>query len=159
MGFRMRKQDNCHWIVEMLIKGIIAVKPDTCIFPYMERHWIIILGCLDVSVWLAVGFWCSTMYVWSKNCCVSLCVCVCVCVCVRVCTCIQSCPTLTDSMNCSLPGSYVHGISQARIFKGVANSFSRGSSWPRDQTCVSYVSCIDRRVLYPWSFSISLLLL
>ena len=39
-------------------------------------------------------------------------------------------------MDCSLPGSFVHGISQAKILEWVAISFSRGSSWPRDQTCV-----------------------
>ena len=48
-------------------------------------------------------------------------------------------------MNCSLPGSSVHGVSQARIMEGVAISFSRGSSQPSDQTCIS---CIGRQVLY-----------
>ena len=46
----------------------------------------------------------------------------------------QSCPTLCDPMNCSLPGSSVHGIFQARVLERVAISFSRGFSWPRDQT-------------------------
>ena len=40
-------------------------------------------------------------------------------------------------MHCSPPGSPVHGILQARILEWVAISFSRGSSWPRDQTQVS----------------------
>jgi len=40
----------------------------------------------------------------------------------------QSCPTLCDPMNCSLPGSSVHGIFQARILEWVAISSSRGSS-------------------------------
>ena len=40
----------------------------------------------------------------------------------------QSCPTLCDPMDCSLPGSSVHGILQARILEWVAVSFSRGSS-------------------------------
>ena len=44
---------------------------------------------------------------------------------------IKSCPTLCDPMDCSPPGSSVHGISQARILKWVAISFSRGSSWPK----------------------------
>ena len=43
-------------------------------------------------------------------------------------------------MDCSLPGSSVHGILQARILEWVAIPFSRGSSRPRDRTCVSYVS-------------------
>ena len=51
----------------------------------------------------------------------------------------QSCPTLCDPMDCRLPGSSVHGIFQARILEWVAISFSRGSSWPRDQTWVSHI--------------------
>ena len=41
---------------------------------------------------------------------------------------------LCDSMDCSLPGSSIHGIFQARILEWVAISLCRGSSWPRDQT-------------------------
>ena len=48
----------------------------------------------------------------------------------------------------SLPGSSVHGILQARILEWVAISSSTGSSKPKDQTCISWVSCIGRRVLY-----------
>ena len=46
-----------------------------------------------------------------------------------------------DPMNCSLPGFSIHGILQSRILKWVAISFSRGSSWPRDQTRVSCIAC------------------
>ena len=49
----------------------------------------------------------------------------------------QSCLTLCNPMNCSLPGSSVHGIFQTRVLEWVAISFSRGSSQPRDQTRVS----------------------
>ena len=52
----------------------------------------------------------------------------------------QSCPTLCDSMDCSLPGSSIHGILQARILEWVAISFSRGSSQPRDRTRVSHIA-------------------
>ena len=45
-------------------------------------------------------------------------------------------------MDCSLPGSSVHGIFQARILKWVAIPFSRESSQTRDWTHISYVSCI-----------------
>ena len=45
----------------------------------------------------------------------------------------------------SLPGSSVHGIFQARILEQVAIPFSRGSSCPRDWTCIS---CIGRWILY-----------
>ena len=43
----------------------------------------------------------------------------------------RSCPTLCDPVDCSLPGSSVHGIFRARVLKWVAISFSRGSSRPR----------------------------
>ena len=59
----------------------------------------------------------------------------------------QSCPTLCNPMDCSLPGSSVHGIFQARILEWVAISFSSGSSWPRDQTWVSCVPCNGRQIL------------
>ena len=49
----------------------------------------------------------------------------------------QSCLTLRDPKDCSLPGSSVHGILQARILEWVAMPSSRGSSRPRDRTQVS----------------------
>ena len=52
----------------------------------------------------------------------------------------QLCPTLCNSVDCSPPGSSVHGILQARILEWVAISFSRRSSWPRNQTGVSYTA-------------------
>ena len=50
------------------------------------------------------------------------------------CVCAQSCPTLCDLMDCSPPGSSVHGIFQARVLQWVTISFSRVSSQPRDWT-------------------------
>ena len=52
----------------------------------------------------------------------------------------QSCPTLCDPVDCSPPGSSVHGILQARILEWVAISFSRESSQPRDRTQVSRIA-------------------
>ena len=52
----------------------------------------------------------------------------------------QSCPTLCDPVDCSLPGSSVHGILQARVLEWAAISFSRGSSQPRDRTQVSRIA-------------------
>ena len=52
----------------------------------------------------------------------------------------QSYPTLCNPMDCSLPGSSVHGILQARILEWIAIPLSRGSSQPRDWTCVSYIA-------------------
>ena len=60
----------------------------------------------------------------------------------------QSCLTLCDPMDCNPPVSSDHGILQARILEWVAMPSSKGSSWPRDQTWVSYISCIGRWVLY-----------
>ena len=54
-----------------------------------------------------------------------------------VCSGVQSCPSFCDPMDYSLPGSFVLGISQARIVEGVATSFFRGFSWCRDQIRVS----------------------
>ena len=56
----------------------------------------------------------------------------------------QSCPTLCKPMDCSPPGSSVHGIFQARVLEWVAISFSRGSSRPRDRT---WVSCLQADAL------------
>ena len=51
----------------------------------------------------------------------------------------QSCLTLCDPMDCSIPGSSIHGIFQARVLEWVAISFSRGSSRPRNWTQVSLI--------------------
>ena len=48
---------------------------------------------------------------------------------------------------CSLPGSSVHRISQARILEWVAISSSKGSFQPKDW---SHIFCIGRQILYPW---------
>ena len=56
----------------------------------------------------------------------------------------QSCLILCNPMDCSPTGCSVHAIPQARILEWVAISFSRGSSWPRDQT---QVSCIASRFI------------
>ena len=76
----------------------------------------------------------------TKHC--DLCVCVCVSVCVLV---TQLCPTLCNPMDCSLPGSFVHGISQARILEWEAVPFYRGSPCQRrgDRTQV-----LIRQILY-----------
>ena len=60
----------------------------------------------------------------------------------------QSCLTLCDPMDCSPPGSSVHGILQARILEWVATSYPRGYSQLRDGTCVSCISYFGRHILY-----------
>ena len=53
-----------------------------------------------------------------------------------------------DPMDCGLPASSVHGISQARTLDQGAISFSRESSRSRDRTCIS---CFGRWILYHWA--------
>ena len=62
---------------------------------------------------------------------------------------LQSGPTLCYPMDWSPPGSPVHEILQATILEGVAIPTSRGSSWPRDRTCISYVSYIGFMIIPP----------
>ena len=65
-------------------------------------------------------------------------------VCCAVLSWLQSCLTLCDPTDFSPPGSSVRGILQVRIPEWVAMSSFRGSSQPRDWTCISWV-------LYPWA--------
>ena len=60
---------------------------------------------------------------------------------------LQSCLILCDHMDWSLPGSFIHGILQARILEWVPISSSRGYSWPSNQT---WVSCIAGRFFTLW---------
>ena len=76
------------------------------------------------------------------------------CVCAQL---LQLCPTLWGPMDCSSPGSSVHGILQARILGWITMPSSRGSSWPRYWT---QVSCIAGRFFTaeppgkPWNTSV-----
>ena len=66
----------------------------------------------------------------------------------------QVCSVMSKSLQpygLQLPRSSVHGISRARILEWVAISSSRGSSWPKDRTHVSGVSCISRWIIYHWT--------
>ena len=79
---------------------------------------------------------------WKGTGCTWHCVCVCVCVCLSVCahvcmhvhthlvalSWVVVAPTLCDPMDCSPPGSFVHGISQAKMLEWVTILFSRGSN-------------------------------
>ena len=65
---------------------------------------------------------------------------------VCVCVCAESCPTLCDPMDCNPPASSIHGIFQD-IRAGC--HFSKGSSLLGDWTCLSCISCVGRRILYP----------
>ena len=86
-------------------------------------------------------------YIFKLCICLSaLCVCMCVCVCV-----LSPTQTLCNAMDCSPPGSSVHGISQARILEFVVMPSPRGWSQTSNWTRVSYVFCTGRRVLLPLS--------
>ena len=61
------------------------------------------------------------------------------------------CPALLGPIDCSPPGSSIHGISQARILEWVAISFSRGTSQSRDQAHITCVSSTGRWVFYHWA--------
>ena len=72
--------------------------------------------------------------------------------CVRVCVhakSFQSCLTFCDPMIVALQAPLSVEVIQARILEWVAKPSSRGSSRPRNRTCVSHVSCVGRKVLYP----------
>ena len=66
--------------------------------------------------------------------------CECLCCCCLLVLVTHSCLTLCDPMDCSLPGSPVHGILQVRIMKWVAMPSSKRSSRPWDRTCISCIS-------------------
>ena len=63
----------------------------------------------------------------------------------------QSWPTLCHTKDCSPPSSSVHRIFEERILEWVAISSSRGSSQPRDQTCITP---IGRQILYQWLYAL-----
>ena len=60
---------------------------------------------------------------------------------------LQSCQTLCDPTDCSPAVSSLQGSLQARILEWLAKCFSRGSSQPRDQSCISCIGCISRWIL------------
>ena len=63
----------------------------------------------------------------------------------------QECLTLCYPIDYSPPSSSVHEIFQARILEWVAILFFRGSSWPRDQTCVPCISCTAGGFFTSWA--------
>ena len=69
----------------------------------------------------------------------------------ELCSVAQSCLMLCDPINCSLPCSSIHGMLQAGILERIAISYSRGSTWPRDWTCVSCISWFGKWIFYHWA--------
>ena len=62
--------------------------------------------------------------------------------------CMLNCVWLCNSMNYSPPDSVVHELFQAKILRWVATSYTRGSCWPKDPSCVSCTSYTGRQVFY-----------
>ena len=101
----------------------------------------------SISLSFLTNFKCTTW--WAVSVFTSLwnyCVRVCVCACMRAQ--LLSGVWLCNSMDCSLPGSSVYGISQARILERVAISYSGESFWCGDWILISYISCISKEILY-----------
>ena len=83
-------------------------------------------GTLKLGNKSSIAYW-MRKDMWSSQCIVCI-------------LCAQSCPSLCDLMDCSPPGSSVHGIFQVRILEWVAISYSKGSSWSRNWTHVFFNS-------------------
>ena len=111
-------------------------------------------GSFQSKDWTPVSFIaCRFFTIWdTREASVCVCVCVCVCACVHV-KLLQSCPTLCnpmDPMDCSPPGSSVHGNLQTRILEWIAMPSSKGSSQPRHRTCLLWLlHC--RWIFYLWA--------
>ena len=112
-------------VVQSLCHAWLSCNPMGCSPPGSSVHGISQARILE---WVAISF---SKYMWISS--------------VQLLSHVQ---LLCDPVDCSLPGSSAHGISQARILERVAISFSRGSSQPKDRTCIS---CIGRWILYHWA--------
>ena len=94
-------------------------------FPYIFNSLLIILLWANLCFQLSTSLWDKKIHKSMKV--------------YYVCEVAQSCLTLCNPMDCSLPGSSVHGIFQAIVLEWTAISFSKGSSQLRDQTQVSRI--------------------
>ena len=99
-----------------------------CFSFHFSQRWKLSLCRCFLNIINALGM-CTSSYISLLFCCLVA----------------KLCPTLYDSMDCSPPDSSVCGIFQERILEWVAVSFSRGSSWSKDQT---HISCICRQILF-----------
>ena len=63
----------------------------------------------------------------------------------------KSCLTPCNPMDCSLSGSFVHGIFPGKNTGESCHFLLQGSSWPRDQTRISCVSFLGRQILNHWA--------
>ena len=108
---------------------------------------IFVRNCWDVFVYVCFWVLCFVQLICMSVCWYHIILIMCVCICTL------SCLALCNPVDCSPPGSSVHGVSQARILEWVARLFSRGSFQHRDQT---HVSGIGRRILYTGGFTLAM---
>ena len=109
-----------------------------------QINGVVTLGEIEAKESSGFKDWKS--HVWKRA---FVCVCVCSHLALPACKCSLSHVRLCDPMDCSPPGSSVHGIFQARILEWVAIYYSRRSSNSRTvQTHIFCTSCFDRQVLY-----------
>ena len=71
----------------------------------------------------------------------------------------QSCPTLSDPMDCSPPGSSVHGIFQARVLEWVASAFSENSHLEQLKIAVTFIYSVIIQTSSEFSYGTQLLLI
>ena len=110
------------------------------IISWFSRHF----GCFHfLAIWSNIAINISHRVFWGLMLSCLLLVHYCCC-----CLVAKSCPVLYDPLDCSPPGSSVHGILQERILVWVAMPSSRGSSQPRNWTCLS---CITGGFLTLWA--------
>ena len=117
---------------------VVSSRPLTPPVPHSHHSPLLRPRSYSVLTWSSFWLCClclNLLFLWG----------VCGCVHTKL---LQSCPTLCNPMDCCLPGSSVFGILQAKILEWIAIPSSRGSSIPRDWTCVSFLSCLSRKVLY-----------
>ena len=107
----------------------MSVSPATISYIYFSQAGLLSATCLLHAI-LLIFQKDVTLKVKARE---SVCVCVCVCVCT------QSCPTLCNLMDCSPPGSSVHGIFQARNTGVSCHFLPRWSFQSRDELCLLYL--------------------
>ena len=99
-----------HFTVVWNSSLLVSLSSAFCFFPGWEHCWRFLhMGGQHSVVW-----W-GSVYMWMCMGIVGTCMCACTCVWLYVCECAQSCLTLCNPINCSPPGSSIHGILQARI--------------------------------------------
>ena len=127
-------------IHEIIQTHMLELRPLKLVAVWCDLSFVSLISFKNIWLFKAKAI---TLCSWVYN--TYRCVCVCARAHVHAHTRAQSCPTLCNPVDCSPPGSSVHGISQARILEWTAISSSRRNSWPKDRTCVS---CIGRQILY-----------